>query len=92
MSSIKTLYTGSTTIPNQKPLIKGSFSNMYKNAYFGEINKIDDIIIENSIKKLYNDNKQKNKINNNVEFISYNDDYSIPKKPKILYPKKIQKS
>ena len=92
MSSIKTLYNGSSITPISKPLTKGSFSNMYKNAFFGELNKIDDMVVENSIKKLYNDNKQNNKINNNVEFISYNDDYSIPKKPKILYPKKNQKS
>ena len=91
MSSITSLYTGSSPVPIVKPLIKGSLANMYKNAYFGEINKLDDIYMENSVKKLYN-NIQNNQIKNSVEFLSYNDDYSLPKKPKVLYPKKNQNS
>jgi len=88
MSSIKSLYIGSNTTPVIKPLVKGSISYSYKAAHFG--NKPENTKDTSSIKNLYN-RIENNQSINIVEFISYNDDYSLPKKPKFLYPIKNKK-
>lgn len=90
MSSIKTLYTGPTPTITVRPLTKGSVSYPYKAPHFGN-NTIEIKKNDGSIKYLYN-HVTNDESKNTVEFVSYTDDYSIPKKPKFLYPKKIQKS
>ena len=90
MSSIKTLYTGPTPTITVRPLTKGSVAYPYKAPHFGN-DTIEIKTNDGSIKHLYN-HISNDGLTKAVEFVSYNDDYSIPKKPKILYPKKNQKS
>lgn len=86
MSSIKSLYSSVSTIPAKKPLIKESISYPYKAAIYAN-SSVDNKVSSSSVKILYT-NLNNNQTTNSINFISYNDDYSIPKKPKVLYPQK----
>jgi len=90
MSSIKTLYTGPTPTITVRPLIKGSVAYPYKAPHFGN-NAIEIKTNNGSIKNLYNQISS-DESKKAVEFVSYTDDYSLPKKPKFLYPRKNQNS